>query len=304
MENISNLRIFTTTMQDGIMEYKSYIKDYRSKEFSKKSSEEKRKEQQELKKAFKDRRIKVGNDYGFDGKKIIIPSDNTIGYTPGSYFIADEKLYSQKEDLSELKIPGDIVLLKRDNPGIVIGYPVSDDPVIIIEDQKNDICALAHCNLEKISARIPVLAINALKQEAGSNVKNLKVYISPHLKKANNVSFIKPNAIKNNSKIWKDCIKRKIPEDTNMSSIRFLLQCFAYQIDQEKAIIDMLAKSGINKNNIIASKEDTYSSDKYYSSKKQEDLKEPILQGKFLVGAYYDDTFQGYEASPHRVKSL
>ena len=41
-----------------------------------------------------------------------------------------------KMDLWNVDIPADVVVLKKDNPGMVIAYPVSDEPVVIVEDKE------------------------------------------------------------------------------------------------------------------------------------------------------------------------
>ena len=240
--------------------------------------------------------------YGFDGSKIIVPNDKFCTET-GSYFIADEKIYSEKKDLIYVKKAKDIVLLKSDNPGIVIGYPVSDDPVVIIEDKENQISALAHCDLNKISKKVPIHMIKSLKQEANSNIKNLKVYISSNLKEKNNKYYLKPKAIKQNPKVWKDCVhKHKIYSKNNT---KFIIQdLLTYKVNQEKAIYNMLVKEGIDPRNITISDRNTYEDSSLYSARKTQDYHEPDLQGKFLVGAYYEGTFPNYKEEKGRTRTL
>lgn len=301
MNKISNLKIFETTIYDRPMDFKSFFIDYND-EFKKKSYEEKAKEIKRLKKEFLKNRITMCEKYGFDGRKIIIPNDKFCKET-GSYFIADEKIYSEKQDLIYVKKAKDIVLLKSDNPGIVIGYPVSDDPVVIIEDKENQISALAHCDLNKISKKVPIHMIKSLKQEANSNIKNLKVYISSNLKEKNNKYYLKPKPIKQNPKVWKDCVhKHKIYNENN---IKFIIQdLLTYKVNQEKAIYNMLVKEGIDPENITISDENTYENSRLYSERKTKDYYEPTLQGKFLVGAYYEGTFPNYKEEKGRTRVL
>lgn len=301
MNKISNLKIFETTIYDRPMEFKSFFIDYNN-EFKTKNYDEKAKEIKRLKKEFLKNRITMCEKYGFDGSKIIIPNDKFSKET-GSYFLADEKIYSEKKDLIYVKKSKNIVLLKSDNPGIVIGYPVADDPVVIIEDKDNQISALAHCDLDKISKKVPVYMIKALKQEANSNVKNLKVYISSNLKEKNNKYYVKPKPIKENPKVWKDSVHKYDKNDKN--NIKSIIQnLLTYIINQEHAIYNMLVKEGIDPTNITISDRNTYEDSRLYSARKAQDYHEPDLQGKFLVGAYYEGTFPNYKEEKGRTRTL
>ena len=303
MKGISNLKIFETNIYDKPMQLKSYFKDYSSEEFDKKGFAGKVDEIERIKIEFLKNRILMCKKYGFDGRKIIIPYDNQISYKTGSYFIADDNIYSENEDLIYVKKPSDIVLLKEDNPGIVIGYPVSDDPVVIMEDKEHGISALAHCNLEQISNKVPLYMIKALQREANSNIENLKVYISSNLKKENHNYLLKPKTIKNNHEIWKGYIKKhKLNNENNF--IEIICDLLTYQVDQESAIFNMLVKRGIKPKNITISEKDTYKNNELFSSKLVKDFREKSLQGKFLVGAYYEGTFPEYEAEKGRTRSL
>lgn len=301
MEKVSNLKIFETSLYDRPMELKSYFIDY-NEDFDYKDYRAKSEEIKRIKEEFLENRILRGKKYGFDGKKIIVPND-AGNHELGSYFVADDKIYSEKDDLIYVKKSKDIVLLKSENPGIVIGYPVADDPVVIIEDKKNLVSALAHCNLDKISKKIPLYMIKALENEAGSNVEDLKVYISSNLKKQHNRFIIRPKTIKENPGVWKDSIQKyKVNNIKKISTI--MKEFLSYQVDQEKAISNMLVKKGIKPENITISDNDTYQSGTLYSDRKVKDYKNIDLQGKFLVGAYYEGTFPEYKAEKGRIRSL
>lgn len=304
MSNIKNVKIFTTTIIDKTMDLKSFYQDYKEEIFEEIETSDNKTKLKVIKQKFLENRINVGKIYGFDGRKIIIPKDYGKNYIPGSHFTADKKIYSKKEDLMELKITGDIVLLKKDNPGIVIAYPVSDDPVLIIEDKENGICALTHCNIDKISQRLPEKTISVLQKEAKSSVNNLKVYIGPHLKKEHNLLLIKPKLMKENPSVWKGCISKKSKKEKRIKKVRnSIFDILSYKIDQEKAIVNMLLKNGIKSENITVSDIDTYSDINYYSTEFALEHKEPVLEGKFLVGAYYSETFPEYPESKN-VRSL
>ncbi len=329
MNNITNARIFNTNLIDGPMRFKHYLEENYGNVPKRKQTDWL---ESEVKKEFLGNRIKAGLKYGFNGKKIIVPYDNDE-YPKGHYFVADETIYNKDDDLWNVDIPADIVLLKKDNPGIVVAYPVSDDPVVIIEDQENGALALTHCDINKINNRIPAHAITALEKEVGSNVKNLKVYIGPNLKKENNISYLfKPKNIKKHKNIWENCIERETKiiiepkiyqkyqkqlktaenlknklsivskilkeskEFTQNSGTQSPKFYHIYQINEEQAIKNILLKRGIQEENITINQADTFSSVGYYSTANYETGNEAAF-GKFLVGAYYEDTFPDYDGS-------
>ena len=306
MKNVTNLNIFETNLIDGPMRLKyDYFPEITGGVSRRKITDDMTEEMED---EFLKLRLNAGEKYGFDGKKIIVPSEEDV-VKKGDYFVADFDVYNMDDDLWNVDIPGDIVLLKEDNPGIVIAYPVSDDPVLIIEDQVNKVTALTHCNIDRISRKIPIYAVKALIDEVGSNPKDLKVYISSHIKRDSNVYIRKPKSVRENREIWKKCVSHRQTKDKkNTNSERNMkfkvyrmynkfLSEISCKIDQERAIINMLVKMGINMDNITVSKFDTYKEPLYYSDRRVNVTKEESIKGKFLVGAYYENTFPNYNSN-------
>lgn len=307
MEKRKKVSIIETGVLDGQMSFKHYLQDT-VEDFDQMDFSSKEKAIKETREKYEQNMQKVGNEYGFDGRKLVIPYDNGIKYRTGEYFIADEKMYQKDKNLKKVKTPGDIVLLKKDNPGIAIGYPVSDDPVVIMEDQKKGITALAHCGLRQIGDRIPLHMINALREEAGSNLNDIKVYISSNLKQESNKVILKPKAIKNNPELWKGCIKKRFTfyqgQNTVQKIINLSIGLISSNIDQDQAIINMITNRGIPEENITVNKKNTYTETDLYSSAKSKMLHESVIDGKYLVGAYYEDSFPQYTAEKGRTRKL
>ena len=255
----------------------------------------------EMKEEFLAMRLNTGFKYGFDGKKIVVPYEIYGKYERGHYFVADEDVFAMDEDLWNVDIPADVVVLKKDNPGMVIAYPVSDEPVVIVEDKENGVCSLAHCSIERINKEIPNYAVDAVVNEAGSNIKNLKVYISSNLKKENNYFLFKPSFINEHKKIWKDCTyngaKAHINVNFKNDILNRIFKYFAYSIDQEMAIHNMLVRKGVDPLNITISDINTFSNPIYYSSAAESLYGLDSKNGKFLVGAYYGETFPNIKES-------
>lgn len=287
---MKNLKIFNTTVLDGTLDFKSFINDYACSGFGDLSFDDKKKEIKRLKKKFNERKIIVGREYGFDGKKLIVVNDSN-NYNGGKYKIVNGCKDYDKDDLRDVRTSCDIVLLRKDDSGLVVAAPASDDPIIIIEDEENEVTALSHCNMEKISAELPIHMVDALKKEVNSNIKNLKVYISPCLKRTHNAHFLKPKTIVENPKIWKGCVShgfvRNVKIYTSKQFLYYLMNAFEYKINEEKAISNMFVRKGLRPENISISEEDTFKSVNLFSKRNSEYWNEPLLDGKFLVGAFY-----------------
>lgn len=291
MSNVSNLKIFETNLLDGPMRLKyEYFTEITGGVSKRKITDAMT---QEMKEEFLSSRVNAGFKYGFDGKKIVVPYEVYGRYKRGHYFVADDNVYAMDDDLWNVDIPGDVVVLKKDNPGMAIAYPVSDDPVVIVEDQEKGACSLVHCDMERIGKEMPVYAVDALVKEVGSNISDLKVYISSNLKKENNFYFVKPALINKDKKVWKGCIKRGSSVNVNLcnKALRNLLKHLVHSIDQEMAIYNMLVKKGVLPSNITISEIDTFTDPVYYSSVAESIYGLGSKNGKFLVGAYYSDTF-------------
>ena len=297
---MKNLKVFETSILDRPMEIRSFIADYISPEFDSAPYDEKVEEIQYLKTEFLENCAYVGEKYGFDGEKIIIPYGSKTYNEKGNYFIADDTIYDKKENLLNVRLKKDIVLLRENNPGITIGFPVSDDIVLIAEDQENKVAALAHCGIEQLSGKIPVYMINIFKDIVGSDIENIKFYISSNLKEDNNTFLLRPKSIKQNEKLWRKCCKRNFSFKEIKKNFTKVL---CYHINQEKCLVNMLLNEGVLMENIIISDRDTYSSRSLFSDKFSKDRNVPELKGKFLVGAYYGDYTEENEVNI-RTRSL
>ena len=303
MKGITNLNIFETNILDGPMKLKyDYFPEITGGVSRHKITDDMT---EEMKEEFVKLREKAGKRYGFDGMKIIVPCEED-SLNVGDYFVADDAVYDMDDDLWNIDIPGDIVVLKNDNPGIAVAYPVADDPVLVVEDRVNGAVALTHCNVDRISAKMPVFAVKALQKEVGSSVPDLKVYIGTHLKRESNIVLRRPRSVVQNKEIWKKCISRKSGNKNKRKKVKnvrsglsyFLfkgLDKISYRIDQEKAIINMLVKYGVDKDNIVVSESNSFTDASYFSDRKASMFREDLLKGKFLVGAYYSNTIEEYD---------
>lgn len=166
------LKIFETNKNDGIM---SSNKKFYPTEYS----------EEDIQKAFFMVRSALGKKYHFNGLKILQPKQKDVEfieeYPNGKYVKITEKNL-QKEDFWQESIPADILMIDTNNPNIVIGHRHADCPVVIAEDRKHQLAAVAHCGALQINREVPKYIIEALKNE-GSNVQNIYVYIGSCIKK-------------------------------------------------------------------------------------------------------------------------
>lgn len=305
MKNKSDVAIFETNILDGPIKFKDYLYTY-VPDFDNMEYHEKVEAVQKMREEYKKNMIKLGQLYGFNGDKLVIPSSG-LENKKDDYFEMTESLYKENKSLSKLKVFNDISIIRKDNPGVAIGYAVSDDPVLIIEDKENEIAILGHCGTSQISDKLPVHMLNILKKEPNFNIKNLRVYISSNLKKDHNKVIFKPKSIKNNPEVWKGCIKKKISKHNKTLIKKIILSTIdvvGYNLDREGAIVNMLIKQGIEKDNITINPQNTYTSVTLISDTKAKIMHEKDLESSYLVGAYYPETFKEYKPEDGRTRIL
>src|SRR5574344_1198990 len=116
------VNMFNSTRIDGPMSGNSKFYENKTKE--------------EIKKDLLIRRIMLGEKFGFDGTKILIPYQNTSKYEEGHSEdvteFAHDVIYKDREiDLWQYDIPCDVMLIRSGSPSVVLAYPVADCPVMI-----------------------------------------------------------------------------------------------------------------------------------------------------------------------------
>lgn len=270
----TNLNYFYSTINDGNMNTnKNFYPEGMSKE--------------EIKKDFTERRIKLGREYGFDGLKILTPiqksrpvmEGKTIEqqlkafeaynkkYKDGDYVRITKEMIEPYEDLYDLDIYSDILMIDNTIPEVALAYPVADCPVIIAEDTKNHVAAMAHCGGEYIDRELPGQLIDSLFMELDSNPDDIFVYVGPHAQKQSYTYDCFPRFIRNENN-WKDCLS----EENGL-----------IHIDMDEAILNQLVARNIT--NIAISNIDTITNPLFYSNNRGRIDKEK--EGRFYTGCFY-----------------
>lgn len=253
----SKIIIFEGNKQDGIFS--------RSKRFYQEGLSE-----EEIEEILKKARIRLGERYNFSGLKMIQPiqkmEDNDT-YPDNKAVIIDEK-YMQKEDFFQEQIKADILILEEKYKKVAIAHRMADCPVLIAEDRKKGVTALAHCGIYHINRGLPKELIKSLISNFQSNPQDIYLYIGSHIKKES-YCYDKYPKQATNKEIWKDAITKK---DNH------------YEIDLEKAIRNQLQEFSLAE--IKVSSIDT-AKDKNYASHRKEKEGYPEKKGQNIVGFYY-----------------
>ena len=233
----SQIEIFETGIKDGIMS--------KNKKFYKENLT-----QEEINKIFLETRLKFAKKYNLNGLHIFQALQKTqlnkLNYPDGKYIVISEENMT-KEDYWSEELPADILIISNKYKNIIVGNQMSDCPILIAEDRRLGVTALAHCGASYINRNLPIQTIMALENEYHSNLNDIYVYIGSCIKTESYVYDSYPSWA-TNKEVWKDCIKKE-------QSL--------YKIDLVKAIKKQLKSIGIS--HIKVSKIDTFKDKNYYS---------------------------------------
>lgn len=254
----SQIEIFETCIKDGIMS--------KNKKFYKENLT-----QEEINKIFLETRLKFAKKYNLNGLHIFQALQKTplnkLNYPDGKYIVISEENMTKDDYWSE-ELPADILIISNKYKNIIVGNQMSDCPILIAEDRRLGVTALAHCGASYINRNLPIQTIMALENEYHSNLNDIYVYIGSCIKTESYVYDSYPSWA-TNKEVWKDCIKKE-------QSI--------YKIDLVKAIKKQLKSIGIS--HIKVSKIDTFKDKNYYSHLAEYNgIKEK--SGQNFVGFYY-----------------
>lgn len=226
--------------------------------------------------SFLKKRKKLGKENDYDYKKFFMASQTL---KDGSYCVLTDELISRYDDGWLLDIPEDILIITRNTPGVVIGHPIADCPVIIMNDKSRGVTALGHCSAEMVDSLLPINIFQALEKEFGTTCSDVKVYVSSCISdKWEYDSF--PSFAKN-KEVWLGSI----------SEVHTMDKDTYYNIDIRKAIFKQLLSIGIKSKDIYWNMDDTLTDTNYYSNSGARF--DPKKKGRNFAGAYYPKTLDG-----------
>ena len=229
--------------------------------------------QEDREKAFFEHRTLLGNYYGFDPNKFFMADqlDKT-----GSYFeITDEYVRDNPKGWSDIR--EDILIVTDKVPGVVIGHPVADCPVVMISDVKNGVTAIGHCSCELIDKKLPIMIADALVDAYSSKDEDLYVYVSACA--GDSWTYNNFPGWAKDIDIWKDSIV-----DNNG----------IFRIDLRKALLRQLKDRNIKEDNIYFNRTDTITDYRYYSNfaSSPYGLNQSDKSGRHFAGMFYEENKQ------------
>lgn len=220
--------------------------------------------------SFLKKRKKLGKVNDFDYKKFFMADQTT---KDGSYCVLTPELINEKDDGWLRDIPEDILIITRETPGVVIGHPIADCPVIIMNDKERGVTALGHCSAEMVDIGLPMHIFLALQKEFGTSSRDVKVYVSSCI--SNKWEYdCYPNFIKN-KELWTGAVSEVHSSDKGTY----------YNIDIRKAVLGQLLSVGISYKDIYWNMDDTLTNSNYYSNSGAR--LDSSKKGRNFAGAYY-----------------
>ena len=216
---------------------------------------------------FMEHRMAVGEDYGFDGHKMFMADQVD---KKGTYFEIT-KDYVEANPNGWTDINQDILIITEDLPGVVIGHPVADCPVIIMQDMKNRVCAIGHCSAELIDKKMPMMIADALLDTYDSKDDDIVTYVSACA--GPNWTYNNYPAFATDENLWKNAI---IEEKDGI-----------FRIDLKRAIRKQLNERNITR--FQFNLDNTITNPHYYSNfaASQYGLNDQSKYGRNFAGAFY-----------------
>ena len=223
------------------------------------------------------RRLMVGKEFGFDGHKMFMALQKD---KKGTWFEIDEEYVEANPD-GWSDIDEDILIITDKTPGVVIGHPVADCPVVMAYDRELGIAAIGHCSAELVDKKMPMLVIDALLDSYGSYDEDIFVYVSMCAGKSWTYDSY-PKWAKD-TKMWENAIT--LGEDG------------LYHIDLKQVFLEQLLERNID--NVTMSPVDTITNPYYYSNSAA--FNGHIEKnGRNFAGTFYRGRQKGYVKSKRR----
>ena len=208
------------------------------------------------------RRLQFGAESGFDGHKMFMADQNDKN---GSWFEIT-KDYVEANPNGWTDIPEDILIVTDKTPGVVIGHPVADCPVVMAYDLHHKALAIGHCSAELVDKKMPMFVIDALKESQASREEDIVTYVSACAGKSWTYDCYPKWA--RDFRMWEDAIT--------------LEKDGLYHIDLKKVVLKQLHDAGIG--TIITNNIDTITHPEYYSNSAGRN--NPEKRGRNFAGGF------------------
>lgn len=221
---------------------------------------------------FLNSRISAGKHFGFDGHKVFMADQID---KCGSYFkITDEYVRENPNGWSDIR--EDILLITDEVPSVVIGHPVADCPVVMMEDPIKGVAAIAHCSAEMIDRKLPMMVADALVDAYGSRDEDIVTYVSACAGDGWTYNGFPKWAT--DEEMWKDGI---VADENGI-----------FHIDLRKVIAKQLEMRNIDLENVEFNMDDTITNPNYYSNNASSPYggNDQSKAGRNFAGLFYPKT--------------
>ena len=208
------------------------------------------------KEIFKTHRIKFGETIGFNWKHM---------------FMADQDV-KKSGSRGWSDIAEDLLVIKNDVPGVVIGHPVADCPVVMMIDQKQNIAIVGHCSGALIDEKLPMMISETLRSKYDSRLDDICTYVSACAGDTWTYDSIPGWA--SDKTFWDKYITYN-PEEK------------LFHIDLRVALLEQFIRSGLDTDKMTFNLDDTITDTRYYSNAMKD--VDPSRNGRHFAGLYFDD---------------
>lgn len=216
------------------------------------------------------RRMAMGNDYGFDGHCIFMADQEKLD---GSYFEITED-YVKNNPFGWTDIKEDILVITDKVPGVVIGHPVADCPVVMMSDPVNQVSAICHCGALMIDKKLPIMISEVLQDKYFSKIENIETYVSSCC----GIDYTYNNypGWANDKDLWKNGIEYVDGK---------------FRINLRKVLIEEFKQAKIDLEKVCFSKIDTINNPNYYSNfaSNESGLNDSSKFGRNFAGLFYEE---------------
>lgn len=205
-------------------------------------------------------------------KKFMMDQDLEKSGKRGSHFeITNDYVEANPKGWTD--IAEDILIITYKVPGVAIGYPVADCPVVIMEDIAKGVTAVAHCSGALIDSRLPMMMADALNDAYQTKDEDIRVKVGP-MAGRNWTYTDNPPKWAHDYDFW-------------LRTGAIIEKGDEFKINLQNAITSQLEERNIN--NIIYSSVDTITDNDYYSNSESSKGNQKKY-GRQFVGAIYQKT--------------
>ena len=227
----------------------------------------------EMKRAVFDRHREImANHYGVDAKKIFVADQEKKN---GSSFLITRDFVEANPDGWKTSIPEDILITTDEVPGVVIGHPIADCPVVMAIDKKKGVAAIAHCSAELIDKKMPMMVVDALQRACDSRDDEIVAYISACA--GNDWTYDNYPRWATDRKLWDGAIT---------------LDNGVFRIDMRKVILNQLAERNIK--DMRFNMDNTRTNPNYYSNSMASPNggNDPTKSGRNFAGVCFNPKYK------------